>query len=205
MISDMSAKGSGGQRARVVLITGEPGSGKTTLGVALSRAVRIPFVSRDDVRAGLFFTAGAWSDTPRSVPTSEEAVEAMLRIVETIAGLGVSCVVEYVFRQERPADLVRVVAAADCVVVQTWCAEPLARCADRDAADRLLNRQPVLDALGHETIHDRSAAASARMRSVVSEMQTDFDLPILRVNTGDGYEPSLERVVAFITDNDPAR
>lgn len=203
MISGVSRPGSGEGRARAVLVTGEPGSGKTTLGVALSRAVRVPFVSRDDVRAGLFFTAGAWGERPTCVPAAEEAVEAMLRIVETTAGLGVSCVIEYVFRKERPADLARIVAVAECVVVQTWCTEPLTRCAARDAEDRLLNRKPVLDALGYDTILDRSTAALARMRSVASEMQTDFDLPMLRVNTDDGYEPSLERIVGFITDNDP--
>ncbi len=204
MISDMTAAGSGGQRAQVVLLTGTPGSGKTTLGLLLSRELRVPFVSRDDVRGGLFFTDGAWRERPRSVPTPGEAVEAMLRIVETTAGLGVSCVVEYVFRQERPADLVRIEAVAECLVVRTWCADALTRCTYRDASDRLLNRQPVLDILGHDTVLDRATSALARMRAVANEMQTDFDLPTLSVNTDDGYTPSLERIIGFITAADPA-
>jgi hypothetical protein len=40
------------------LITGAPGTGKTTLGTELSRALQIPFLARD-VRRGLFFTNGA--------------------------------------------------------------------------------------------------------------------------------------------------
>ncbi len=48
-------------------------------------------------------------------------------------------------------------------------------------------------------------AAMASMRSVESEMQTHFDLPILRVNTDDGYEPSLEHITRFVKGNDSAR
>lgn len=203
IIFDMHRTRSEANRARVVLLAGEPGSGKTTLGLALSRELRFPFLSRDDVRGGLFFTEGAWSEHPRRVPTADEAVEAMLRIAETTAGLGVSCVVEYVFRQERPADLARIEAVAESVVIRTWCADALARCADRDASDRLLNRQPVLDVLGYDTVLDRATSAWARMRSVASEMQTDFDLPTLSVNTDDGYTPSLEHIIGFITNTDP--
>lgn len=204
MIFDMRASGSGGQRARVVLLTGEPGSGKTTLGHLLSRELRLPFVSRDDVRGGLFFTDGAWTDRPRSVPTPDEAVEALLRIVETTAGLGVSCLVEYVIRRERPADLARIEAVAECLVVRTWCADALARCTDRDAADRLLNRQPVLEVLGYDSVLDRTASATARMRAVANELQTTFGLPALDVNTDDGYTPSLESIIGFVTGTDPA-
>lgn len=90
------------------------------------------------------------------------------------------------------------------MVIRTWCADALARCADRDAADRLRNRQSVLDVLGYDTVLKRTAAAMARMRSVASGMQSDFDLPALNVNTDDGYTPSLEQIIGFITDTDPS-
>jgi predicted kinase len=134
-------------RARVVVVTGAPGSGKTTLGTDLSRALRIPFMARDDVRGGLFFTAGSWSARPRRVPTPEESAEAFLRM----------------------------------------------------RVDRLLNRQPVLDALGYTTIDEHTRDAVARMRSVAKAMRVDFGLPTLRVNTDDGYEPGLDDIVEFVT------
>jgi predicted kinase len=181
------------------LITGEPGSGKTTLGTELSRALRVPFIARDDVRGGLFFTAGAWSDRPGDVPTSDTTVESFLRIVETTARLGVTVIVEYVLRRERPQDLERLADVADCVVLQTWCDDSLARFAARNDADRLLNRPAVLDALGYATVDQHTSDARERMRLVTREMQTDFDLPLLRVNTDDGYDPVLKRIISFVT------
>ena len=185
-------------RPRLVLVTGAPGSGKTTLGSALARELRLPFLARDDVRGGLFFTAGAWSARPGPVPTSEEAADAFLRLLETAASLGVSCVAEYLVRQQRPADIRRLSSVADCVVVLTECRGHLDRFASRNAADRLLNRRPVLAALGHATIHEHTSAAVERMRAVTGEMRRDLRLPTLRVATDDGYEPGLDAIVDFV-------
>jgi hypothetical protein len=118
-------------------------------------------------------------------------------MVETTAALGVSCIVEYVARQHRPADVERLLSAADCVVVITECRDPLERFARRHRADPLLNRQPVLDALGHATIDEHTSAAVERMRSVAGAMRVDFGVPTLRVRTDDGYEPGLDAIVDF--------
>ncbi len=43
-------------RPFLVVITGAPGSGKTTLGWELSRLLHVPLVSRDDIKTGLHVT-----------------------------------------------------------------------------------------------------------------------------------------------------
>jgi predicted kinase len=186
-------------RPRVVVVTGEPGSGKSTLGAELARALRIPFIARDDVRGGLFLTEGAWSERLRALPGSDEAVEALLCLVETAAGRGVSCVVEYVVRQHRGNDLERLRAVADCIVLVTECRDARSRFVRRSLADRLLNRRAVLDALGYATIEDHTDDALARMARVRSEMRTQFDLATLHVRTDDGFEPSLDQIIEFVT------
>jgi predicted ATPase len=50
--------GASQDRPRIVLDTGAPGSGKTTLRTV--RALHVPFLARGDVRRGLFFTTGAF-------------------------------------------------------------------------------------------------------------------------------------------------
>lgn len=186
-------------RPRIVLITGEPGSGKTTLGDELARALRIPFLARDDVRGGLFFTAGSWTEAPVDVPSAESAVEAFLALVETFAGRGVSCVVEYVVRTDRADDLERLTRAADCVVVRTECSDPVERLVERNRTDRLLGRGPVLDALGFDSIDEHTADMLRRMEQVRAEMRTRFEMPTLEVRTDDGFDPALDEIVRFAT------
>ena len=192
-------------RARIVLVTGAPGSGKSTLGAELARSLRIPFVARDDVRGGLFFTDGGWTPNPRRVPTSDEAVETLLQMIETTAGLGISCIVEYVIRQSRPHDWARITAAAECVVLMTTCRDAMSRFTHRAMNDALLNRQAVLDALGKASIEDHTTEAVSRMESVVDDMRTEFDVPMLQVATDHGYQPGLDEIIDFVVSDHRTR
>jgi predicted kinase len=186
-------------RARAVLITGVPGSGKSTLARRLSHLLRIPYLARDDVRGGLFFTEGAWSDVLERVPSAEEAVDVFLATAEQLLTRGVSCVLEYVVRGHRPGDLDRITAVADCVVVTTACADPTARLRDRNGADRLIANPAVLRAAGLASVAEHTDMAVRRMAAVAQEMRTDFPLPTLQVDTTHGYRPDIEAILAFVT------
>lgn len=88
-------------RPRLVVITGTPGSGKTTLGTTLSQALQLPFVARDQIRRGLYVSAGLWDATPPDpVPTRRAAPETFLRVLETTASLGVSAIAECTFARD---------------------------------------------------------------------------------------------------------
>src|SRR5689334_3389335 len=163
-------------RARVVLLTGEPGSGKTTLGLALSERLRLPFLARDHVRRALWLTSG-------SLPSRKAATDIFLVTVEAIAKLGVSCIVEYVVRATQPEDLERLLAAADCVVVRTSCSDAVARRVTRDRGDD---------------------AREAHNRAVSEAMLVDFPVPVLDVRTDEGYDPPLEHVMAWVTGDSAA-
>lgn len=189
----------GDHRPRLTLITGEPGSGKSTLGTELSRALSIPFLARDDIRRGLYFTAGAWTDHPGPVPSAEASVETFLRVIESMTALGVSLVAEYVVRRDRSAELDRLRNAADCAVIVTKSSAAPQRFRTRHVRDRLINRRPVLDALGYASAEEHTVDAVERMRSVTEEMRTDFDLPTLVVDTDGEYSPGLDDIIGFVT------
>ncbi len=121
-------------------------------------------------------------------------------LVETLAGLGVSCVAEYVVREDRPEHLARIAAVADCVGVRTGCDDAAARRARRERSSRLLRRRPVLDALGYRTVEEHVVAAGDRMAVIATEMRTTFDFPVLEVDTNDGYDPALGEIVEFVVN-----
>ena len=182
---------------RIVLLTGAPGSGKSTLGRELSAALRIPFIARDDVRGGLTMTAGAWRDSLDQLPASDTAVDAFLDIVEVALRRGVSCIAEYVFRSHRPGDLERVRAAGDVVVIITRCSDTRARLIERNTTDRLTALPGVLRAAGASSVAEHTAAMVERMRAVELEMMIRFPMPTLTVDTTDQYDPGLDAIVEF--------
>ena len=186
-------------RPLAVLVTGAPGSGKTTLGTRLGRELRVPFLARDDVRGGLFCTAGAWGDGPVAVPPAADADEAFLAMAEAFAARGISCVLEHAVRRTRPWVLDRLTAAADVVVVRTSCDGAMDRFVERAAQERLLSQPAVLAATGAASAEAHARASVERMQAVAEELLVEFDLPLLEVDTTDGYEPDLDAVVRFVT------
>jgi hypothetical protein len=168
--------------------------------------LRLPFVARDDVRGGMAFTEGAWGDEMRRLPSAEEAVETLLQVVEALLARGVTCIVEYVVRSRRPADLDRILAAGDCVVIVTTCAEAPSRVIERNLADRFVAAPAVLAATGFDSVADHTADAVLRMERVERDMRRDFPLPVLVVDTTTGWHPDLDRIAAFATAGrrDPA-
>lgn len=184
-------------RPRIILLTGSPGSGKSTLGRELCAALRIPFIARDDVRGGMAMTAGAWEDTIEQLPAADTAVDTFLDIVELSLRRGVSCIAEYVFRSHRPGDLDRIRAAGDAVVIITRCSDPTPRLIERNMADRLIAQPTVLRAAGASSVAEHTAAMVDRMRAVELAMMTRFPVPTLTVDTTDQYDPGLDTIFEF--------
>jgi hypothetical protein len=185
-------------RPWLVVVTGAPGSGKTTLARELAAALRLPLVSRDAVRGGRLATEGMWSGELRTPVPREDAVESLVQIVETAASRRVSAVVEFVVVPDRADAWGRLQAACRCLVVLTRCADPAGRAEARDRRDPLLNRPEVLAALGLASIDDYVSGPGRRM--LVAGMQTDLGLPTLTVTTDDGFDPPVDDVVEWVID-----
>lgn len=185
-------------RPWLVMVTGEPGSGKTSLGLRLAAELRAPFLSRDAVRGGLLATAGLWTNQLHDPSPREAAVETLVEVVESMARRGVTLVLEFVVTPSRLDALRRLEKAANCLVILTIASDSRARAARRDRNDPFLSRPDVLVALGHQSIDDYIDAPE---RDVIrTSMQSEFDLPLLQVSTDHGYEPDFEVILEWIID-----
>ena len=92
----------------LIIITGPPGAGKTTLARSLSQALNLPLISKDDVKDILFDTLG-WKDRQWSMKLGEASFEILFHLLECQLKANKSAVVETAFipqyHNERFLDL----------------------------------------------------------------------------------------------------
>ncbi len=187
----------------LVVVTGAPGSGKTTLSKTLAETLRLPWLSRDRFRTGLFFALGGWSDEPEAVPSREESIDVFLEAVETLLARRVSVVGDYVLLREGVPRGCRIPDLAECVIVETSTPVATERYLNRLRDDPLLNRAAVLRALGHSSIEDALAERAAGASTLGPHLFDvgNSNLRRLTVDTTDGYVPPLEDIVEFVLDH----
>jgi predicted kinase len=172
-------------RPTLIVVSGPPGAGKTTLAHALARAVPCPAICRDEIKEGMAHA------TPSYVPAPGDALArgtytTFFAILELLVDAGVSVVAEAAFQDRLwRQGLTPLLDRATVRLVQCTVDPAIAR--DRHA--RRLERDP------------RSRAAHDDLRlSSSPEPFVALTLPVrtLRVETTDGYAPSLPEIVAFV-------
>jgi predicted kinase len=83
----------------VLIITGPPAAGKTTLGVQLARRLGVPFLSKDLLKETLFDQLG-WSDRPWSRRLASASLALMFKIAGALLDAEVSVALESNFYPE---------------------------------------------------------------------------------------------------------
>jgi len=84
----------------LVIVTGPPASGKTTLGRALATRLHMPFLYKDGIKETLFDTLG-WSDREWSRKLGVATYALLFHVLEMELAAGRSLVVESNFDAER--------------------------------------------------------------------------------------------------------
>ncbi|MFJ4075149.1 AAA family ATPase [Curtobacterium sp. NPDC089991] len=161
--------------ATIALISGAPGSGKTTLASVLAAELGWPRVDRDQLYAGLM--AGADLGRDEVVP---HGVRMFWTVTAHLAAAGCSVIADAtLYRGQSEAD-VRTALVSVGDVRNVHCRSAL-------AFDRFVAR-------GHpQELNDRVA----RNAPVVTE-PLDLGVSRLDVDTTDGYDPELLRVVDWL-------
>lgn len=181
----------------LVIVSGAPGAGKTTLGRTIAARLRLPFLAKDALKEALGDALGVPSDVPESGRLGLAAYRMLYTMAERILEAGHGLVVESNFRRgTSEADLGPIIELADARLVHCTAAPATiqARYADRF---RRGERHPVhLDAQRADALADD--LASGRFEPL------ELGIPTLVVATDDGLDPTLDEVVEFLTASAPA-
>ena len=108
-------------KSTIILITGFPGTGKTTLGKVLSERFKLPFFTKDAFKERMFDTLG-WRDKAWSSKVSAASHRIMDYIIEEELKAGRSIILESNFRRTIDSERFKKFQARhDCAVLQILC------------------------------------------------------------------------------------
>jgi predicted kinase len=177
----------------LVIVSGAPGVGKTTLGRSIAAALGLCFLSKDELKEAIGDELGPPADVAASQRLGLAAYRILYDITARIIESGAGLVVESNFRRgQSEPELRTILERADARLVHCSAAAATiqARYAERYARGE---RHPVhLDAQRADALADD--LASGRFEPL------ELEIPILEVATDAGYRPGMERIVRFLTE-----
>jgi len=176
----------------LVVVTGRPGSGKTSLAHELARTIHCPLISRDEMKEGFVNTIGEVG-SPGHDEIARHIYNTFFDAIELLLSRRITIVAEAAFQHKRWApklELLQQIARLRMIVCQV----------DPELARRRHVERGLADA-NRERFHGDPAVQAAREGVVLPIEPYDpphiANVPLLTVDTSNGYQPGLDAIAAF--------
>jgi predicted kinase len=160
----------------LIVVSGRPGSGKTTLAHEIARSAGCPAVCRDEIREGMVLAG-----TPDK--TMRRAYDAFFDTLGVLLRAGCTVVAEAAFQDRLWRPILSPLAGLARIRVVLCVTEPEVR------RRRIERRRAVPARAAHHDHHQLGAPEDW--------VPIAMGLPTLEVDTTDGYAPGLDEIVAF--------
>jgi len=177
-------------RPTLVVVSGPPGSGKTTLAHQIARAVGCPAICRDEIKEGMVHATPGFVPGPSDELTMR-TLPAFFGVLELLLAAGVTTVAEAAFQDRiwRPR-LAPLLPLARTRIVHCT-VDP------KVAFQRIVQRGRSSAVRAAHTNPGPDDAAHYIQRHLAFD-RVSLGSPWIEVDTTSGYHPGIDQVTAFI-------
>jgi predicted kinase len=173
----------------LVVVSGPPWTGKTSLAHAIARAIPCPAVCRDEIKEGMVHAVGDGFQAASGDPLTQRTLPVFFDVLGTLLTAGVTTVAEAAFQDPLwRHGLEPLLGRARLRIVQ---------CHADPAVGRERRR---LAAAGGQTAHARIIGDEIEdwREAYASFDRLSLPAPSIDVDTSDGYVPGIEAIVEFV-------
>ncbi len=182
-----------GSKPKCIIVTGRPGSGKTSLSKILAERLWMPVISRDKIKEGYVNTYGVKHD---QLPPNTNSVVTnfFFEIVNQYLAGKISVVIEAAFQHKVWEPRIPKILELGAPHIVVCSVDGMV------AAKRHLQRG--LDNPNREFFHGDKRVSIYRKTGVMSPpgnyMAPDFNVPTVHVSTEGQYSPSIDEIVNLV-------
>ena len=171
----------------LIIVSGRPGSGKTTLAGIIATEIRCPLISRDVIKEGYLNTmqkehGKTGQDEMKSV------YECFFSAINLFIEYRITCVAESAFQHKLWYPKYNELSERAAIVIVKCHTDP-------EIANRRFLDRKAQDPL-REYFHGDNSILG--INDEYEFVHPQFPAPSLEVDTTEGYRPSLDEITAFI-------